>query len=117
MQRWLLLVLLLLVAGCGIPKGKAPPRLDIRYISGNQVIVGDRSVPLAELPAALKAEGATSRTEIAVSVPADASQTAMAAIGSKLATAGFRRIVFMRPRHASASVDDRRTPSPRKKLK
>lgn len=117
MLKWLLLFPVLAVVGCGIMGVRSPARIEVGYVSGTELTVDSQSVPLAKLPEALRAQGATAQTEIAVGVPADAPQGVVAAIGGKLASAGFRKIVFTRPRQATAYVDGPKPATPKRRVR
>lgn len=58
----------------------------------------------ADLPHALKAAGAGPATPIIVSMDATTPMTAISALTSQLATAGYGCVIFKGPRHAESQI-------------
>jgi hypothetical protein len=84
----------------------------VTLTNNNMFVVDGASVPLAKLTARLKSVGATPETAILVAVPDGTPQSTLNAVAGKLKSDGFGRMVFTKPRHATATVADQPGPQP-----
>jgi biopolymer transport protein ExbD len=92
-----------LAAGCATaPRGGS---VDVTLDGNGTLHVGDRAVALHALADAVRGAGAVRDTRICVALPAEAAQADVRRIVRALAAGGFPKVVFTRPRKASAVVD------------
>jgi hypothetical protein len=78
-------------------------------VGDDQFQAGNRTARLAGLPGLLQGMGANRTTEVVIVVTPRCSPPAMAAIGGKLGAAGFRKVMFQKPRGATSYVGGRDT--------
>jgi hypothetical protein len=91
------------LAGCGTPGGDGSlDSVQVRVSPGGAVSVNGKTVALVHLTDRLASLGATPRTRITVMIPRDESASAIESIAGRLASAGYRKVVFTRPRRADA---------------
>ena len=93
------------VTGCATPRGTSAT-MSVTLVSAEVVRVRGKDIAVAALPKRLKSLGAGSNTPIAVSVPADAPKGELSELTRSLSKAGFRRVLFVKPQHATAVVTD-----------
>jgi hypothetical protein len=74
--------------------------------SGNSVEIKGESVPADKIGAKLKAAGVQPATRIEVLVGREASEADLSHLARGFASAGFRKIVFIREKHAEAFAPD-----------
>jgi len=70
-------------------------------------LLGEAKVKLAQLPAKLKARGATPATLIRVRVPLDVPEATLKAISGKMVSEGLWKVMFVKPKQAVSFVDPR----------
>lgn len=92
-----------LLSGCGSTSRKVE-LVNVVLESPQSATVEGRPVRLDELSALLRNMGATPQTQIKISVPQEASTAALKQVSARLASGGFRRVVFAKPRRAAAGV-------------
>jgi len=68
------------------------------------LLVNDVRVKLPDLPKKLKSLGVKPDTVLVIAVPQDASTSTLTTISKELATKGYKRFTFIRPRKAVAFV-------------
>lgn len=90
------------VGGCKTTRDGGAPVVQVTMTGDDLFQAGGRTAKLADLPALLKKSGAGPRSEIIVVVTETAPKGAMSAIGGKLASAGYRKVMFRKPRHAES---------------
>jgi hypothetical protein len=90
------------VSGCATPQS-----VSVTVLSADRIEVGRRTVTLNELPGTLQSMRATSSTEIVVYTPDTKSRVVVGAISSKLASSGYRKIMFRGQKRAEAFTEDR----------
>jgi len=98
----IILVAALAIAGCTTTAKLN--RVEIRLLPGNQVAMAGKVVPLASVPAALKRAGATPQTAIVVQAPATLPPAEFKRLSGILASRGFRKVMFTRPRKTDSAV-------------
>lgn len=103
MKQCIIVTLVLLLAGaslsCRIGTGSiGSERLRVTLSADGVITLRGRPVPLERLPAKLKSAGAGPQTSIDIAVAASTPQIRMAEITRVLASAGYSRIMFVRPR-------------------
>lgn len=95
----------ILAAGCAEPSVRpAPLSIRVEWTGTGKIQLDGRPCSLDRLPARLRARGAEPDTPITVIVPEKTEDTALAAIHRTLSAAGFRRVVFSRGRHVTATA-------------
>lgn len=100
-RKLFLIALAALVAGCATtPDG----RVDIRIEPDGSVNVEGRQVALDDLAASVKRTGAKVDTVIEVTVPDDVKSDVLMGVTRPLATAGYKRVVFRKPKQAKATA-------------
>lgn len=92
------------VCGCGTTRDGGAAVVQVALTGSDQFEGGGRTAKLADLPALLKKNGAGSATEVIVVVSDQTPTGAIAAITGKLSSAGYRKVIFRRPRRAESSV-------------
>lgn len=92
----------LAVCGCNTTRDGGVAAVQVTMAGDDLFEVGRRSAKLAELPALLKKNGAGPATEVIVVVSETTPGGAISAIGGKLSSAGYRKVVFRKPRHAES---------------
>ena len=115
------LLAVLLLSGCATqrePAGGDYDTIRLSMLSSGSIMLDGIPVLPQQLGRKLKRMGATPSTCIKIAVPDNAPKAALSELTVQLATAGFRRILFVRPRHADASLGEDvpmvpPTPSPR----
>ncbi len=93
-------IVLLLNGGCASAQINRSPSAMVHLREDGRFAVGDRTVPLQELAAQLKKNGVKSSVQITVEIPEDTSAAALSLIGRQLASNGYRRFIFNKPRKA-----------------
>ena len=94
------------IAGCGTPGSNQSGNgtLGISVSAEGAITLNGKEIELTELSRPLKAAGATPDTRIMVFVPENMPKPTMTAIAGNLASAGFRKVIFIGPRHAGSST-------------
>jgi len=92
------------LAGCGIPGSRQSRNgtFELSVSPEGAVALNGKKIELTELAKPLKAAGATPDTRIMVFIPKNIPKPTMTAIAGNLASAGFRKVVFIGPRHAGS---------------
>lgn len=97
--------LLLWSAGCAKPPvGQAPLVIRVEWTGPGKIQVDGRPCSLDRLPARVRARGAEPDTPITVLLPEQTDENVLASIHRTLTTGGFRRVVFSKGRHVSATI-------------
>jgi len=104
----LLAVLVLLTAsGCATLSAEPLSAIQVETKSeGSLFEVEGALVPSQRLVSALRKAGAGADTEIVILVPPGASTTWLARLTADLRRAGFRKILYARPRHVSVQTSE-----------
>ena len=92
------------VVGCATSAANRPKTVTIEVAPDGAVMLDGQKVLLNQLPRKLKRKGATRETGIVVNIPEQAHYTTLKSVTETLATAGYARVMFAKPRHASADV-------------
>ncbi len=98
----LTLLLFATLIGCASPRAATANDAQVRLTDDGRIYVGKTYTGLTKLTAQLKALGVKSETRIKVEIPHNTSSNAIIAIGRELASSGYPRFVFSKPRRASA---------------
>ncbi len=95
-------------AGCATFSRAEPlPEIQIEAkADGSQFEVEGKVVLRSRLASALRAAGAGPQTEISILIPSGVTTSLMAQVTADLRKAGFRKILFARPRHISIQTSD-----------
>ncbi len=105
MRTSLVGLLILVFASTGGCVSTTPDRADgihLTLTSVGTLMLDGKVVERSALPGALKSCGASPSTPIIVAIPANTSMKVVSALTSQLASAGYTRVAFTRPRHADA---------------
>ena len=102
--RAALLLAPLWLTACASPRTS----LDIAVAPDGVVSLENERVAMRQLPKKLKSAGANRQTAVYVTVPEHASPELMREITETLATAGYARVVFTKPRRVEAGTADDR---------
>ncbi len=86
--------------GCVSAQASRIDEFDVRLTPDGRIYVGDTYTGLAKLAAQLKANGVKRETQITIQIPHNTSPDAISSIGRELASSGYRRFVFSKPRRA-----------------
>jgi len=104
------LLLTMLLAGC--ITGRAPGAWTTVYVtlqdSGALTLEG-KTTDTAGLAKRLKSMGATDQTAIEISIPEGTPTATLKGITQQLTSAGFRRILFVKPRRTDATLEGEAT--------
>ena len=94
-----------LAGGCAAPHAGQSGPVQVSLVSSREVVVAGSRVPLSRLPRKLKAMGARSATPIQVAIPENTPMQVVSNVTTSLARAGFRRVLFRRPRQTEVRVE------------
>lgn len=102
-KKWFVMAALVLAAGCGTTDA---PRsvVEVDLLPDGRFKVGEKTVVLDKLPGQLKSAGAKAATMILISEPMGVTAAQRVQIGTKLASANFRRYTFKPPREVIVTV-------------
>jgi hypothetical protein len=109
MKLFLSFVALLAVCsftGCmspATPSNTSGDSLHLSVLPTGTWIVNGKSIPRDQLISALHKTGATSETTLYVDIPRTLPLTEVASLTKMLASAGYRRVFYKRPKHAASS--------------
>ena len=96
---------LVLSVGCvGSGEAGPPRRLAVELSTDGAITVEGQPTRLAGLGQALKGLGAKSSDAIVVSVPGDVGPGTLSALTRQLTAAGFRKVLFRRPRQVDSGL-------------
>lgn len=97
------LLLALATAGCGMTGNNLSNNtIHVSVSQGGDITVNGKTTELSQLAGKLKSLGATADTCIKVSVPKETPTSTMSEITRNLASAGFRKIIFTRPKQVDS---------------
>jgi len=96
------LCLLAIATGCATTR--LTGEVEIQLINASSVSIGDKIVGIADVPGELKAMGAGPETAIHITVPRNMPHATLQQVLKPLASAGFRKLVFVTERHAEAEA-------------
>ncbi len=103
---WTAFALILSLTGCTtMSRAEAPPGT-VTLMESGRVYVGQTHTGLAGMARQLKANGCTRQSRITIEIPQDTSPAVMQEISRHLATGGFHRIIFVKPRRAISEVGE-----------
>lgn len=111
----LLLVMMLGLTGCATTKTSAGDGADgviLTLTPSGAILLEGKASDLDHLARRLRSSGATPDTPITIDIAAETPLATVSSIASRLASAGYRKILFRRPKHAAASSQSARPPSP-----
>lgn len=108
----ILIACLPLCFACSTPGAKdaAGEFVAVTVAADGRITFRGRDVPAEKLAQALKSAGVSPAARIDVTVPADVPAESQKPLVTRLATAGYRRVLLVRPQHAesfSGSKDPR----------
>ncbi|MBM4144123.1 MAG: hypothetical protein FJ225_11115 [Lentisphaerae bacterium] len=97
-----------LLAGCQSSRDARPgdAGIEIRMVSPEVFVVDGRRVSRARVVRALKSAGAGPETPVEIAIPASLPPSQLTGLVRDLSAAGFRRVVFARPRTFTATPGD-----------
>jgi biopolymer transport protein ExbD len=99
----LLIVSIMLTAGgCASAQVLKPAGAHVRVTSTGGIYVGKDATSLKKLAKQLKKNGIKPGTQIIIEIPTKTPPRALTAITQELANNGYRRILFSKPRKATA---------------
>jgi len=98
--------LLLALSGCTTMGRAEATSATVTLRESGRLYVGDSHTGLAGMVRQLKADGATRQTRITVEIPHNIAPETLQSISRQLASAGFRRIIFIKPRRAVSEVGE-----------
>ncbi len=101
----LALMLTGLAAGCATTRGPGIADIEVQATADDAFYIGEQRVPLARLSRELKSRGAGRQTAVHVEIPQDFGTLKMKRITETLVQGGLPRVVFTKPRRATAEVD------------
>jgi biopolymer transport protein ExbD len=114
-SRFLVPCIVLLVAGCLLTGCRSPSAKDtagrpppIELFNDGTVLFHGKPIEAGDLPRKLKSRGYEPGDPVRIVVPADAAPAALTQISTAIASAGFRRIIFVKARHAEAYVNKKK---------
>jgi biopolymer transport protein ExbD len=114
----LMLALAISVAGCATPPSSAGKPTDeaivLTLTQEGTLLLNGKATALEHLAKRLRAAGATAETSLTINIPAETPLSSLSTITSRLASAGYRKILFKRPKHTAVSTQTDRpvTPAP-----
>jgi len=92
------------LTGCVSTPGREVGECHLSLTSVGTVVMNGAVIRRGDLSRALKASGARHATPIVVSTEDTTPMSAISALTSQLATAGYRCVVFKRPRHVETQI-------------
>lgn len=105
MGRWgAMLICTLLLAGCATANKGGVESVDIAVSSTGFCTLNGRVVRFEELPRKVQDAGAGRRTVIRIAIPESTSAETIRMLSSRLASAGYSRLIFSKPKRADASI-------------
>ncbi len=93
---------LMLCCGCATAQMLSGGESHVRVTETGKIYVGEKEVKLSALAAELKKEKIKPQTQVTVEIPHNTPANALSAIGKELASNGYRRFIFTKPRKAVA---------------
>lgn len=103
----LILAITLGASGCATtpsPATRDSGGVELTLTSSGNILTGGKETDLDHLSRQLHRIGATLDTPITINIPTDTPLTSVSAITGRLASAGYRKILFKRPKHAAIST-------------
>jgi biopolymer transport protein ExbD len=98
-------IIVLGMSGCGTTRDQSDKLvIHITLSSSGTLEIDGKKTSTAELARKVKSMGATPRSRIEIAVPSDTSASAMADIARALATGGYRRVIFIKPRQFNVTT-------------
>ncbi|MBL7114774.1 MAG: hypothetical protein ISS35_03335 [Kiritimatiellae bacterium] len=109
MQRWILCIMIAaLLCGCGcrsLSGTSQAERLLVSITSSGQLAIGEDSVPPSKIARLLRKHGGDpNKTEILLNIPERASPEDLSPAVAAIRVSGYRHIILVRPRKASATT-------------
>jgi len=101
-----LLVLTVSFSGCASAQVLQGASAHVRLAENGQLHVGNTDTTLSKLAAQLKKDGIGPRTQITIEIPPNTPPQTLTAISRELASNGYRRIIFSKPRKTVAEVGE-----------
>jgi len=106
MRKHILTVSILLgatiaLSGCASAQVLRPVSAHVRLADNGRLYVGKTETPIRKLADQLKKEGISPKTQVTIEIPPNTPPQALTAISRALASNGYRRILFSKPRKAS----------------
>ncbi len=96
-------MVLMLCGGCASTQlSRAASSNTVELRENGRFLVEKETVPLQELAAQLKKIGVKPSQQIIVEIPENTSPAMLSVIGQQLASNGYRRFIFSKPRKAVA---------------
>ena len=89
--------------GCGTAVFNVSKKsVQISLLSDGRIIMDGKQIELPKLTKKLKSFGVTSNTRIMISILKDTPASKIKAISKELVSAGFRRLMFIKPKQATS---------------
>lgn len=96
------LALMVSFSGCASAQVLKPADAHVRLSTNGRLYVGKIETPVKKLAAQLKKDGIGPKTQITIEIPPNTPPQALTVITRELASSGYRRILFSKPRKATA---------------
>ncbi len=96
------LVLMAAFSGCVSAQVLKPADDHVRLSTNGRIYVGKTETPVRKLAAQLKKDGIDPKMQVTIEIPPNTPPQALTVISRELASNGYRRIVFSKPRQATA---------------
>ena len=100
------LALLLSLTGCTTMSRAEAPSGTVTLTESGRLYVGQTHTGLAGMARKLRTDGCTRQSRITVEIPHDTSPAVMQEISRHLASGGFHRFIFVKPRRAVSEVGE-----------
>lgn len=88
------------LCGCVSTPATGSGPVHLAMAANGMVVLDGKSIARRNLPHALKSQGISPDTPIVIAIPDSMPMTEVTALTRQLASAGFQRVAFTRPRHA-----------------
>lgn len=98
----ILLALSISFTGCASAQVLKPAAAHVRLSGDGRLYVGNAETPVKKLAARLKKDGIEPKAQVTIEIPPDTPAETLTAISRELAGNGYRRILFSKPRKATA---------------
>ncbi len=102
-----LLVAVFTLSGCMSPSSSTDNQGDTLHLSvlpTGTIVYENQSIPRDRLVKTLRRAGATPETTIIVDIPTLMPMTEVSSLTKILASAGYRRVFYKRPKHAASGI-------------
>ncbi len=98
----IILALTISFSGCASAQLLKPAEAHVRLSENGRLYVGDTETPVKKLATQLKKDGIDLKAQVTIEIPPNTPAAALTVISRELASSGYRRILFSKPRKATA---------------